>query len=189
MDDYTAWVTGPSAQSNHAGIQAIIERALSWGRRSGATFEPDKTVVIHFSRNANRVDNIPFIVQGKEVYPKDEVKVLGVTMDAELRFKQHIANASSKALKAAIALKRLKELPPATARQLFTAMVAPVMDYASNVWRYSCGVRLLKAVNRVQRVGAQAIIGTFHKVATAVSEAEASILSAYNRFARRVLKL
>ncbi|KAK6064914.1 hypothetical protein SCUP234_12823 [Seiridium cupressi] len=52
-------------------------------------------------------------------------------MDVKLRFKQHIAKVSSKALEAAIELKRLKEFPPATARQLFTAMVAPVIDYAS----------------------------------------------------------
>lgn len=110
-------------------------------------------------------------------------------LDSELRFKQHVARASSRALEAAIELQRLKGLPPSTARQLFTAMVAPVMDYASNVWRYACGTRLTRPVNRVQRVAAQAIIGTFGKVATAVGEAEAHILSAHERFARRALKL
>ena len=27
MDDYTAWVTGPSAEANRVGIQAIIDNA------------------------------------------------------------------------------------------------------------------------------------------------------------------
>ncbi|KAK2041719.1 hypothetical protein LZ31DRAFT_633202 [Colletotrichum somersetense] len=52
--------------------------------------------------------------------------------DHTLRFKQHVARASSHALEAAIELQRLKGLPPSTARQLFTAMVALVMDDASN---------------------------------------------------------
>jgi hypothetical protein len=43
VDDYTAWVSGPTAQSNRRGIQAIIDKALDWERRSGATFEAEKT--------------------------------------------------------------------------------------------------------------------------------------------------
>jgi hypothetical protein len=67
------------------------------------------------------------------VYPKEHVKILGLIIDSKLQFKEHIAEASSKASGAAIELKRLKGLSPAVARQLFTAAVAPVMDYASNV--------------------------------------------------------
>jgi hypothetical protein len=36
VDDYTAWVVGPSAESNRIGIQAIIDKALDWERRSGS---------------------------------------------------------------------------------------------------------------------------------------------------------
>jgi hypothetical protein len=34
VDDFTAWVTGPTAQSNQQGIEAIINEALEWERRS-----------------------------------------------------------------------------------------------------------------------------------------------------------
>jgi ribonuclease HI len=189
VDDYTAWVMGPTAESNQAGIRAIIDRAIDWEKRSGATFEAEKTAIIHFSRRASRVNKTPFVIKGQTVQPKAQVKVLGVIMDAELRFREHIARASSRAMEAAMELKRLSGLPPRVARQLFTATVAPVMDYASNVWMYACGDRLIKAVNRVQRIGAQAIVGTFNSVATAVAEAEANILPARERFARRATKL
>ncbi|KAM4061874.1 reverse transcriptase (RNA-dependent DNA polymerase) [Hirsutella rhossiliensis] len=126
VDDYSAWVTGPTAESNRDGIQSIIDDALEWEKRSGATFE----------RN--------------DVKPKDNVKLLGVIMDQALRFKEHIAGMAS----------------PRTARQLFTATVAPTMDYASN------------------RVGAQAITGGFRTVATAVAEAEASVQSFRERHAQ-----
>lgn len=54
-------------------------------------------------------------------------------MDAKLKFKEHIARAAFKGLEAATELRRLRGLSPLTARQLFTATVAPVLDYASNV--------------------------------------------------------
>lgn len=44
-------------------------------------------------------------------------------------------------------------------------------------------------INRVQRIGAQAIVGTFVTVATWVAEAEAHIPSAQERFWKRAVKL
>jgi hypothetical protein len=86
-------------------------------------------------------------------------------------------------------LKRLKGMAPSTTRQLFTAMVAPVVDYASNVWMYACKTVPAYAIQRVQRIGAQAIIGSFTSVATGVAEAEAHIATIQERFWRRATKL
>lgn len=189
VDDYTAWVTGPSRGANRQGIQAIIDRALDWEKRSGATFESDKTAIIHFTRNWRLpADSSTFNIKGDTVRPKDQVKVLGVIMDAKLHFEKHIGEAATKGLEAVLELRRLKGLSPATARQLFVSAVAPTMDYASNVWRYRCRTAQMRAINRVQRIGAQAIVGTFNTVATAVAEAEASIQSAQERFDRKATK-
>ncbi|SPJ70278.1 related to reverse transcriptase [Fusarium torulosum] len=91
VDDYTAWVSGPTAQSNRRGIQAVIDKALDWERRSGATFEAEKTAIIHFTRYTGRVNSEPFTIKGERVFPKDQVKILGVIMDARLHYRQHQA--------------------------------------------------------------------------------------------------
>jgi hypothetical protein len=49
VDDFTAWVTGPTAQSNKEGIEAMINNALDWERRSRATFKAENTAIIHFT--------------------------------------------------------------------------------------------------------------------------------------------
>jgi hypothetical protein len=54
VDDFTAWVTGPTAQSNREGIKAIINEALDRERRIGATFEAEKTAIIHSSPKAHK---------------------------------------------------------------------------------------------------------------------------------------
>jgi hypothetical protein len=52
-----AWVIGPIAQSNWEGIEAIIDNALGWERRSGVTFEVDKIVIIHFTCKLYKTDS------------------------------------------------------------------------------------------------------------------------------------
>ncbi|CEJ62734.1 Putative Reverse transcriptase [Penicillium brasilianum] len=86
-------------------------------------------------------------------------------------------------------LRRLRGLTPATARQLFTSTVAPVVDYASSVWMHACRDKASGPINRVQRVGAQAIVGSFLTVATSVAEAEAHIAATQRRFWRRAVKM
>ncbi|KOC07778.1 hypothetical protein AFLA70_340g000881 [Aspergillus flavus AF70] len=161
VDDFTAWVTGPTAQSNREGIEAIINEALDWERRSGATFEAEKTTIIHFTPKAHKSEQEPFTIKGQAVEPKDHVKILGVLMDTRLKYKEHIARAASKCLEAAMEIRRLRGLSPSTARQLFTSTVTPVVDYASNVWMHAFKDNAVGPINRVQRVGAQAIVGHF----------------------------
>ncbi|KAJ0132998.1 C2H2 type master regulator of conidiophore development brlA [Fusarium oxysporum f. sp. albedinis] len=151
-DEYSAWVTEPTAELNRDGVQAIIDRALAWERRSGATFECDKTTVVHFTRVTERTSHRPFMIKGEEVKPKQEAKILGVVMDTKLRFREHMARAATKCLSAAMCLRRLKMLPPLTARQLFVATVAPAMDYASVVWSHARGERELRWLNGAQRI-------------------------------------
>ncbi|KAI1828919.1 transcriptional regulator family: Zinc finger, CCHC-type [Penicillium roqueforti] len=189
VDDFTAWVTGSTAQSNREGIEAIINEALDWERRSGATFEAEKTAIIHFAPKTRKSDHEPFTIKGQTVVPQDHVKILGLLMDTRLKYKEHMARAASKGLEAAMELRRLRGLTPASARQLFTSTVAPVVDYASNVWMHACKDKAMGPINRVQRVGAQAIVGTFLTVATSVAEAEAHIATAQHRFWRRAVKM
>ncbi|EAQ84299.1 hypothetical protein CHGG_10703 [Chaetomium globosum CBS 148.51] len=75
------------------------------------------------------------------------------------------------------------------ARQLFVATVAPVMDYAANVWMHACGEKALSWLNRAQKIGALAITGAFRTAATAVVEAEASIYPVRERHAQAAASL
>ena len=76
-----------------------------------------------------------------------------------------------------------------TAKQLFGSTVAPVVDYASNIWMFACGTAAMASLNRVQRVGAQAITGSFRIVAVAVAETEVSIRTVRERHTDRATKL
>ena len=98
VDDYTAWVTGYSAEENKSKIQSIIGEAMAWERRSGASFEPEKTAYIHFTRNQEKTSNLPVQVHGKDIAPVHEVKLLGIIMDSQLRTAYAFSKNSATAL-------------------------------------------------------------------------------------------
>ena len=66
---------------------------------------------------------VPVTIKGETVTSSTTAKILGVVVDAELLHKQHIANAATKGLRAAMALRRLRMVSPSTARQVYGAMV------------------------------------------------------------------
>jgi ribonuclease HI len=182
VDDYTAWVTGPSAEDNTRLIQdSIIPRATQWEIESGATFETDKTSFIHFTRSAANDSITPLLMKGEQIRPKTKAKILGVIFDQQLRFGLHAARAAKRGLQAALAMKRLKGLQPNSARQIFSATVAPVIDYASSIWLPVVKGKLIKILEPAQRIAAQAITGAFRTASLLVAEAEASIYPLQHR--------
>ena len=78
--------------------------------------------------------------------PQEETKILGVVMDSELRFKNHIKKMLNRGLKAVLTLKQMRTLTTAAARQLFNAIVAPVINYVSAVWMHTLGLVTTKAI-------------------------------------------
>jgi hypothetical protein len=189
VDDYSPWVIGPLAEANMEALRGVVDKALAWERCSGATFEGEKTSLIHFTRNAEKDCQEPLIIKGKEIQPKQEVKLLGVLMDKKLRFKGHMERAANKGLKAALALRRLRGLNPRTSRQLFMATIAPAMDYASTVWGQACRQGATKMLQRAQRIGVQSIIGAFTTTSTAIAQSEAGVASIRDRHHKQATEL
>ncbi|OKP12963.1 hypothetical protein PENSUB_1345 [Penicillium subrubescens] len=137
VDDYTRWTVGLSAEANTITLQQkVILRALEWAARSGAAFEAEKTSFIHFTRNQRLREPpaIPLYVDGAALTLAPVVKILGVLLDQDLRFESHIGKAASKGMKAVLARRHLRVLPPSVARQLFISTVASKIDYAASVW-------------------------------------------------------
>ncbi len=150
-------------------------RSPGLGEKKRCDFRAEKTAIIHFTHKAYKTTTEPFTIKGRAVQPKYHVKILGVIMDAKLKYKEHIARAASKGLEAAMALRRLRGVSPLDRTTVVHIHSRSVVDYASNVWMHAFKGKLVGPINRVQRIGAQAIVATFLTVATSVAEAEAHI--------------
>ena len=176
VDDFSSWVTGDSAIENTNQLQlTVIPKVEHWERNSGATFEATKTTVIHFTRNRNMDSEEPLLIKGTSVTPSETVKLLGVVLDQQLRYKHHAGRIAKRGLRTALALKRLRGLRPDTTRQLFLSTVAPSIDYASPIWSSSISRLVTKLLQPAQKIAAQAITGTFRTTAIQIAEVEADI--------------
>lgn len=113
----------------------LIPRVEEWETASGASFQPDKTALIHFTRTPSRLeDRTPLCVKGQRAEDSWYTKILGIMLDQQLRYDIFTAWVAKWGLRVAMALRRLRGLRPRTVRQLFIFTVAPVVDYTSPLW-------------------------------------------------------
>lgn len=104
-----------------------------------------------------------------------------------------MGEAAKRGVRAALALRRLRAVPPEVARQLFTATVASKVDYAASVWcspnRRNVVARwVAKPLSMIQRIAGQATVGCYKTVALRIAEAEVGIDPVLMRLRKRVLK-
>jgi ribonuclease HI len=198
VDDYTRWTVSESVEENMDTLQnEVVPRALKWATDSGATFEGDKTTLIHFThfRNTKKIAQpLQALRVGESVVaPAQSAKILGVIFDRELRFKEHVARAAKRGWQGVQALSRLRGIRPATARQLYNATVASKIDYAAAVWfspylGKAMPIWIRGLLTPIQRVAAKAITNCFRTVAEEAACAEAHMLPTQARLARKITK-
>jgi hypothetical protein len=129
-----AYYAVTSIKDNYEKLQEEIYPAEDWEKRSGVKFKGDKAVLIHFTHTSNRSSNKGLKIKGQMILPTNRVNLLGIIFNDKLRFKEHLARATARGLRAALTLGRLRTLSPITARQLFTSAVVSVIDYGSVIW-------------------------------------------------------
>lgn len=164
----------------------------AWAFSSGATFQAKKTYMVHFTRNKARLKDInadvPLKIRDQSINPSSKVKILGIVLDASLRYHSHVARVYKRGTNAVLALKRLKNLRPETIRQLFSSTVAPVIDYASVIWAPNSTKSSLAKLDGIQRIAAQTITGAFKTVSLHIAESETNLLNVSQRFHLAELK-
>ncbi len=126
-------------------------------------------------------------LNGASIHPSPTLKLLGVVLDQKLKYHEHIGNAVKRGVVAVLALKRPRNLRPETARRLYISTVTPVVDYASVIWAPNASQTVLKQLDKIQRVGCQAITGAFKTVFLLIAESEATLTPLKSRLLKHQL--
>ena len=136
IDDYTAWAAARTPEESTQLLQStIILRAEQWAQASGATFEADKTGLVHFTRPQGKTDGQTALqFQGHTIVPKAHFKVLGVSPDSGLQTAAHIEQVCASAKKKCLAMSRLRGMRFRQLRQLYQSVVLSTLLYRASTW-------------------------------------------------------
>ena len=104
IDDIAYSISGLTAQGNIERLQAILSKSEEWKEKHGTQFEPSKYMLIHFTRNTRHEVSAAIQLNDTTISPTTEARYLGVIFDQKLRYHAHVAHATKKGTKFALAL-------------------------------------------------------------------------------------
>jgi hypothetical protein len=97
IDDVNALAFGRSKEENCKTLQTVHERCLEWARKHGASFAPEKYILVHFTKvRTEHNHSCPLILPTSMVHPSPSVRVLGVILNKKLSWQPHQHNVKSK---------------------------------------------------------------------------------------------
>jgi hypothetical protein len=187
VDDTNIIAWGNTARENCKRLEDVHKKCLTWARRHGATFAPDKYQLIHLTRRRKDPHrDLASIVQigSHTVKPQQSLRVLGVWVDPKLNWKAHITEAARKGNAAFEAMSRLMTSTwgPSMRRSrlLYSAVVRPTLLYGAQVWGTGNGdakpgKSLLKPLQNIQNKCLRRTLGAYKQTPIAALEREAAI--------------
>ena len=130
-------------------LQADIDRLENWSKKWLLRFHPDKCHVLSLGKIENTVHTHRYSICGREMEHVGEEKDLGVVIDSELSFDEHISAKVNKANAMVGLIRRaFSYLDPKMFLKLYTAFVRPHLEYAVAVW----SPHLVKHIDLVEKV-------------------------------------
>ena len=117
-------------------LQRDLDKLEAWSKKWLLKFNPDKCHVLTIGKFENIRHTERYQLYGDELEHVFEEKDLGVHVDSELRFAEHISNKVNKANALVGLIRRsFSHLDGMMFKKLFTAFVRPHLEYAQAVWQ------------------------------------------------------
>ena len=143
-------------------LQLHVDCLSEWSLQNHMVLNTDKTksILVSGKRLRSRLDNSTLDLQlnGTTIGQVTSQKLLGVTLDEELSFREHVEKLCKKLSQKIGLLNKIHSYLPIQERKLYyNALVKPTMMYGSLVWTY-CSTEDLKRVFRLPKRAARVIL-------------------------------
>jgi hypothetical protein len=139
VDDVNTLAFGKSTEENCRTLQTVPEQCLEWARRHGASFAPEKYILVHFTKARTKHNNsCPFILPTSTIQRSPSAQVLGIILDKKLSWQPHLQHIKSKLTIQTNVLSRLTASTWGTSlwisKLLYTAVVRPAITIGCPAW-------------------------------------------------------
>ena len=165
-DDSTLYAeirTGAESAKQTASLNRDLHCMKMWADKWKVTFEPSKCKAMTISRKRNP-STLDLYFGDCKLAQKEELSILGVTVDSKLTWGKHISNTTARAGQKLGALRRVaNKLDVKGKSTVYKAQVRSVMEYAPLCW-IGASPTTLSLLDNIQRKALK-IIGVDEKFA------------------------
>lgn len=124
----------------------VIKSVFEWGKQNKLKFSPEKTEILAVFRKKDKKDytpasqykNLELTIGGVTQKSKEVVRYLGIQMDRELNYKQHMDIAMAKSTRAMRMLTAMARkdwgLSPGVMRVIYKVAVETLITYGAAIW-------------------------------------------------------
>ena len=161
-DDCSALIGGDHPHNMIEQMQTMLERLVTWGLSCGLRFNSQKTVAVMFTR-ATRDFPRRVRMDGQLLPYSPSVVYLGVTLDSELKWRDHINLKIKKVkglmMKMASITSAYWGPRPKLMRWAYTGIARPALSYAAFAWGHAAEAEDVEnALRRVNRLAMNTIV-------------------------------
>ena len=148
-DDNTIWIEGTDKEGITIKLEQEMNLINQWFEDNAMQLNGDKCKLMMISTKPNNVEKCSVNVNRQIIKEEDKVKLLGVTIDNQLKFDDHIKNMCKEAGKKINALARIAPYLNEDKRKLLMkTFVLTFFNYCPLVWMY-CSRKNNKLINNI----------------------------------------
>ena len=138
-----------TSRDDSLNLQSDIDALEKWSKKWGMEFNRKKCHVLSLGKFENTKHTHRYQLGGDEIEHVFMEKDLGITIDSELTYEEHIAN-KVRVANGIVGLMRrsFSYLDPMSFKKLFCAFVRPHLEYGQSVW----APHLQKNINALEKV-------------------------------------
>ena len=157
-DDTTLHHASDNVSDLSKSLNADLEGVASWVELNGLKLIMNEAktqmLLLRKKKKAKELDNVNAELKGQKVYGKMwQVKYLGVWIDEDLSWRDHIEAVKRKCYGGLAKISRLRDsLPAVTKKRVYNGLVLTHLDYCCVVWQ-ECRKILQQKLERIQNYG------------------------------------
>ena len=161
VDDCTVGIQVNNKSADYSPLQTTLDHLQEWTEANNMTINHSKTVVMHVCTSAASVPPPQVSVDSHNLQVVPTAKLLGVTIDDQLTWKQHVSTMVRSASYKLFMLRRLSSLgaPADALKVVYTTFILPKLTYASPAWSSSLSLTQQLQLERVQKRACRTILG------------------------------
>lgn len=163
VDDILIYMSHPNLKLIEETLQAALNNLILWSKSNGPKFSEEKTKLIVFSKRKFK-HQLMLNFNGVILQESNEIKLLGMIMDARLKWKNHINFIKARANKAMNILQVLNNKNNGVSRQvllrLYKTYVRPIIEYGAPIYN-SAPKALLDKLEPIQNTALRIATGAF----------------------------